>query len=51
MKMKLAEALVLRADIQKKLASLRQRIGKNAIIQEGSEPQEAPNWGRGFSQH
>lgn len=40
--MKLAEALVLRADTQKKLASLRQRIGKNAIIQEGNEPHEDP---------
>lgn len=41
--MKLAEALVLRADIQKKLASLRQRIAKNAIIQEGNNPHEDPN--------
>ncbi len=40
--MKLAEALVLRADIQKKLASLRQRLGKNAIVQEGNEPHEDP---------
>ncbi|MGB0993772.1 MAG: DIP1984 family protein [Akkermansiaceae bacterium] len=41
--MKLAEALVLRADIQKRFASLRERIGKNAIVQEGSEPHEDPN--------
>jgi Family of unknown function (DUF6847) len=41
--MKLAEALALRSDIQKKLASLRQRIGNNAIIQEGNEPHENPN--------
>ena len=40
--MKLAEALVLRADMQKKFASLRERIGKNAIIQEGSKPHEEP---------
>ncbi|MBP7950727.1 MAG: DIP1984 family protein [Verrucomicrobiales bacterium] len=40
--MKLAEALVLRADIQKKLESLRQRIGKNAVVQEGSKPHEDP---------
>ena len=41
--MKIAEALVLRADIQKKLASLRQRIGNNSVVQEGSEPHEDPN--------
>jgi len=41
--MKLAEALVLRADTQKKLASLRQRIGTNAVVQEGNEPPEDPN--------
>jgi hypothetical protein len=41
--MKLAEALVLRADTQKKLASLRERIGNNAIVQEGSKPHEDPN--------
>jgi len=40
--MKLAEALVLRSDTQKKYASLRERIGKNAIIQEGSSPHEDP---------
>lgn len=41
--MKLAEALVLRADTQKKLESLRQRIGKNAIVQEGNKPHEDPS--------
>jgi len=41
--MKIAEALVLRADIQKKLASLRQRVGNNAVVQEGSQPHEDPN--------
>jgi hypothetical protein len=41
--MKLAEALVLRADTQKKLESLRQRIGRNAIVQEGNLPHEDPN--------
>ncbi|MCR9116229.1 MAG: DIP1984 family protein [bacterium] len=40
--MKLAEALLLRADMQKKLASLRERIGKNAIVQHGDEPHEDP---------
>jgi hypothetical protein len=41
--MKLAEALVLRADTQKKLASLRQRIGNSCVVQEGSKPHEDPN--------
>lgn len=41
--MKLAEALVLRADTQKKMASLRQRIGANAVVQEGNKPSEDPD--------
>src|ERR1035437_6842778 len=41
--MKVAEALLLRADIQKKLASLRERIGKNTAVQEGEKPSEDPN--------
>lgn len=41
--MKLAEALLLRADMQKKLASLRERIGQNALVQEGEAPHENPN--------
>lgn len=41
--MKLAEALLLRADLQKKLASLRERIGNNAVVQEGDKPHEDPN--------
>lgn len=41
--MKLAEALMLRADIQKKFASLRERIGQNAVVQEGDEPHEDPS--------
>jgi len=40
--MKLAEALAIRSDLQKKVASLRQRIGKNAVVQEGSKPHEDP---------
>ncbi|WP_425618837.1 DIP1984 family protein [Anatilimnocola sp. NA78] len=40
--MKIAEALLLRADMQKKLASLRERIGQYAVVQEGSEPHEDP---------
>ncbi|WP_120968573.1 MULTISPECIES: DIP1984 family protein [unclassified Comamonas] len=38
--MKLAEALLLRADLKKKLASLRERINRNAILQEGEAPKE-----------
>jgi hypothetical protein len=34
--MKLAEALLLRGDTQKKLASLRERVGRNCIVQDGS---------------
>jgi len=40
--MKLAEALLVRSDTQKKLASLRQRIVNNAVVQEGSDPHEDP---------
>jgi hypothetical protein len=40
--MKLAEALLLRADMQKKLASLRERVVANAVIQEGDKPNEDP---------
>src|SRR5579859_2763514 len=41
--MKLAEALLLRADLQKKLASLRERVVANAVVQEGDKPHEAPD--------
>src|SRR5205085_2170536 len=41
-KMKLAEALLLRADIQKKLASLQARAQKYALVQEGERPAEDP---------
>lgn len=40
--MKLAEALLLRADMQKKIASLRDRIVANAVVQQGDKPHEAP---------
>lgn len=40
--MKLAEALLLRADIQKRIESLRARIIKNTIVQEGEPPSENP---------
>lgn len=41
--MKLAEALLLRGDVQKKLASLRERISRNVLLQEGNSPHEDPN--------
>lgn len=40
--MKLAEALLLRADVKKKLLSLRERITRNAVVQEGEKPHEDP---------
>ncbi len=40
--MKLAEALILRADYNKRAAQLRQRISANAKVQEGEEPAENP---------
>ena len=41
--MKLAEALILRADLQKKLASLRERASKYVTVQQGEKPAEEPN--------
>ncbi|MDR9777894.1 DIP1984 family protein, partial [Rhizobium hidalgonense] len=41
--MKLAEALLLRSDQQKKLSSLKQRIDANVLVQDGDEPSEDPN--------
>jgi hypothetical protein len=40
--MKIAEALALRADLQKRLEQLKQRLVKNARIQEGDTPEENP---------
>ena len=40
--MKLAEALLLRSDLEKKLASLRERVEKYAIVQQGDKPHENP---------
>ncbi len=40
--MKLAEALALRADLQRRLEQLKQRLVKNARIQEGDTPEEDP---------
>ena len=41
--MKLAEALIERADYQKRLEQLKRRIQMNIKIQEGDEPSEDPN--------
>lgn len=41
--MKVAEALLLRGDLQKKIASLRERIVHNTLVQEGNQPHEDPN--------
>jgi hypothetical protein len=40
--MKLAEALLLRADLQTNLASLRERIVRNAVVQQSEKPHEDP---------
>ena len=40
--MKLAEALILRADLQKRLLQLRERLELNARVQEGEQPAEDP---------
>ncbi|WP_339253708.1 DIP1984 family protein [Sporosarcina sp. FSL W8-0480] len=41
--MKLAEALIARADYQKRIEQLKKRISMNLKIQEGEEPAEDPN--------
>lgn len=40
--MKLAEALILRADKQRRIDQLRQRLNRNAKVQEGEKPSENP---------
>jgi membrane-bound lytic murein transglycosylase B len=40
--MKLAEALILRADTKKRFEQIRQRLLNNAKVQEGDEPAEKP---------
>lgn len=40
--MRLAEALILRADRQKRIAQLKDRLSRVALIQEGDEPAEDP---------
>ena len=41
--MKLAEALILRADLQKRLQQLRVRLAANARVQDGETPAEDPH--------
>ena len=40
--MKLAEALILRKDLQTRLEELRERLTTNALVQEGEQPAEDP---------
>ena len=40
--MRLAEGLVLRADLRKRIEQLRERIKLSALVQEGEEPPEDP---------
>jgi len=40
--MKLAEALILRADIQNRIEQLKSRLADNAKVQEGEKPSEEP---------
>jgi hypothetical protein len=40
--MKLAEALILRADAQKRIQQLRERLARSARVQEGEQPTENP---------
>lgn len=40
--MKIAEALIERAGIQKRIEQLRDRLSSNALVQEGEEPAEDP---------
>ena len=41
--MKLAEALILRSDLQKRIEQVRSRIYNNVLVQEGEMPSEDPN--------
>lgn len=40
--MKLAEALILRADLQKRMEQIRSRLYNNVLTQEGESPSEDP---------
>ena len=41
--MKLAEALILRADLQKRMEQIKNRLYNNVLTQEGELPSEDPN--------
>lgn len=40
--MKLAEALILRADLQKRIEQIKSRLMNNILVQEGDQPSEDP---------
>ena len=40
--MKLAEALILRSDLNKKIQSLKERLGRYSVVQQGDNPHEDP---------
>jgi ppGpp synthetase/RelA/SpoT-type nucleotidyltranferase len=40
--MKLAESLVLRADLQRRVGQVRERLNMSALVQEGDQPPEQP---------
>lgn len=40
--MKLAEALILRSDLQKRIEQLKNRLRNNVMVQEGDRPSEEP---------
>ena len=42
--MKITEALILRADIQKRISQLKTRLNNNAKVQENEEPAENPEF-------
>ena len=42
--MKIAESLILRADIQKRISQLKTRLNNNAKVQENEEPTENPEF-------
>ncbi|WP_133578732.1 DIP1984 family protein [Aureibacillus halotolerans] len=41
--MKLAEALILRSDLQKRIDQMKARILRNTLVQEGEKPAEEPD--------
>lgn len=40
--MKLAEALILRKDLQTRLVRIQERLNANVLVQEGDRPSEDP---------